>query len=69
MTSRLNHLSAISLFVEDVAAAKAFYLDVFGAPVVYDDAVSAALKFDNLIVNQLQHIIRRARPRARRRLL
>ncbi|MYM94451.1 VOC family protein [Duganella vulcania] len=53
MTNPLNHISAISLFVEDVAAAKAFYVDVFGAPVVYEDAVSAALKFDTLIVNLL----------------
>jgi len=53
MTNPLNHVSAISLFVEDVAAAKAFYIDVFGAPVVYEDAVSAALKFDTLIVNLL----------------
>lgn len=53
MTNHLNHVSAISLFVEDVAAAKAFYIDVFGAPVVYEDAVSAALKFDTLIVNLL----------------
>lgn len=53
MTNPLNHVSAISLFVEDVAAAKAFYVDVFGAPVVYEDAVSAALQFDTLIVNLL----------------
>lgn len=53
MTSALNHLSAISLFVEDLTAAKEFYLDVFGVPVVYQDQVSAALKFDNLIVNLL----------------
>ncbi|NVD72948.1 VOC family protein [Duganella sp. BJB1802] len=53
MTNHLNHVSAISLFVEDVAATKAFYIDVFGAPVVYEDAVSAALKFDTLIVNLL----------------
>jgi len=53
MSNPLHQLSAISLFVEDVAAAKAFYLDVFGVPVVYEDAVSAALKFDQLIINLL----------------
>ncbi|OFA02860.1 VOC family protein [Duganella sp. HH101] len=53
MSNPLHHLSAISLFVEDVAAAKAFYLDVFGVPVVYEDAVSAVMKFDNLIINLL----------------
>ncbi|ELX10172.1 glyoxalase/bleomycin resistance protein/dioxygenase [Janthinobacterium sp. HH01] len=53
MSNPLHQLSAISLFVEDVAAAKAFYLDVFGVPLVYEDEVSAALKFDNLIINLL----------------
>lgn len=53
MTAKLNHLSAISLFVEDLQAAKAFYLDVFGVPVVYEDANSVAVQFDNLIINLL----------------
>ncbi len=53
MTAKLNHLSAISLFVEDLPAAKAFYLDVFGVPVVYEDANSVAVQFDNLIINLL----------------
>lgn len=53
MSNPLHQISAISLFVEDVAAAKAFYLDVFGVPVVYEDAVSAALKFDQMIINLL----------------
>ncbi|WP_344152924.1 VOC family protein [Nocardioides koreensis] len=44
----------MSLFVEDVPEAKAFYQDVFGVPVVYEDEVSAALKFDNLLINLLQ---------------
>ncbi|NGZ84238.1 VOC family protein [Duganella aceris] len=53
MTTPLNHLSAISLFVEDLQSAKAFYLDVFGVPIVYEDANSVAVRFDNLIVNLL----------------
>jgi catechol 2,3-dioxygenase-like lactoylglutathione lyase family enzyme len=53
MTTPLNHLSAISLFVEDLQSAKAFYLDVFGVQVVYEDANSVAVRFDNLIVNLL----------------
>ncbi|HET8832739.1 MAG TPA: hypothetical protein VFN86_11735 [Casimicrobiaceae bacterium] len=30
MTIALEHISAISLFVEDLQAAKAFHVDVFG---------------------------------------
>ena len=50
----LGKISAISLFVEDVAEAKSFYQDVFGVPVVYEDEVSAALTFDNVIINLLK---------------
>ena len=50
----LGKISAISLFVEDVAEAKSFYQDVFGVPVVFEDEVSAALRFDNLIINLLK---------------
>ena len=53
MTSSLDHISAISLFVEDLAAAKSFYRDVFGVQVIFEDASSVAVKFDNLIVNLL----------------
>ena len=44
----------MSLFVEDLAKAKAFYQEVFGVTVVFEDEVSAAVQFDNLIVNLLQ---------------
>ncbi len=50
----LGSISAISLFVEDVAEARQFYQDVFGVPVVFEDEVSAALKFDNVIINLLK---------------
>jgi catechol 2,3-dioxygenase-like lactoylglutathione lyase family enzyme len=50
----LQHISAISLFVEDLPAAKAFYLDVFGVPVAYEDDNCAVVKFDNLLVNLLK---------------
>lgn len=49
----LSKISAISLFVEDIATAKAFYTTVFAVPVVFEDATSCAVKFDNLIVNLL----------------
>jgi catechol 2,3-dioxygenase-like lactoylglutathione lyase family enzyme len=54
MPDPLQKIDAISLFVEDLQAAKAFYQEVFDVPVVYEDDTSAAMKFHNLIVNLLQ---------------
>lgn len=53
MAPPLRHISAISLFVEDLAAAKGFYTRVFGVEVTYEDAQSAVVRFENLIVNLL----------------
>jgi catechol 2,3-dioxygenase-like lactoylglutathione lyase family enzyme len=53
MSSPIKHISAISLFVEDVAAAKAFYIDVFDVPVVIEDANTAVVQFENLLINLL----------------
>ncbi len=50
----LNHISAMSLFVEDLQAAKAFYLEVFGVKVIYEDENSVAVQFANVIVNLLR---------------
>jgi catechol 2,3-dioxygenase-like lactoylglutathione lyase family enzyme len=52
-TESLSHVSAISLFVEDLRAAKAFYEDVFGVGVVFEDETSVCVKFDQLFVNLL----------------
>lgn len=49
----LQTISAISLFVEDLAAAKQFYIAVFEVPVIFEDATSCAVRFSNLIVNLL----------------
>ena len=54
MASSFDHVSAISLFVEDLQAAKDFYSSVFRVPVVFEDAASVALRLKNLIVNLLQ---------------
>jgi len=54
MTPAIDHLSAISLFVEDLPAARAFYRDVFGAPTVFEDESSVAFRFGALIVNLLR---------------
>jgi len=45
---------AITLFVEDLAAAKQFYLKVFGLPVDYEDDNSAVFKFGNTLINLLK---------------
>jgi uncharacterized glyoxalase superfamily protein PhnB len=53
MSAPLAHISAISLFVEDLPAAKSFYRDVFDAAIVFEDNVSVALRFEGVIVNLL----------------
>jgi catechol 2,3-dioxygenase-like lactoylglutathione lyase family enzyme len=47
-------IAAITLFAEDVAAAKEFYLRVFGLKLVYEDPDSAVFKFGNTLVNLLK---------------
>jgi catechol 2,3-dioxygenase-like lactoylglutathione lyase family enzyme len=44
---------AITLFVEDVAAAKGFYQEVFGLPVTFEDAHSAVFTFGETMINLL----------------
>lgn len=53
MTEWKRGVGAITLFVEDVPEAKAFYQRVFDVPIVFEDESSAAFKFDNMIVNLL----------------
>ena len=47
-------ISAITLFVDDLDAAKRFYRDVFGLPVVFEDDDSTVFNFGNTIVNLLK---------------
>ncbi len=47
-------LFAITLFVEDLPAARQFYLRVFGLPVDYEDENSAVFKFGNTLINLLK---------------
>ncbi len=54
MTSWPGGIGAITLFVEDVDAAKRFYGEVFGLPVLYEDGDSAVFDFGNTIVNLLR---------------
>jgi lactoylglutathione lyase len=46
-------VTALTLFVDDLGAAKRFYSDVFGIPVLFEDADSAVFRFPNTIVNLL----------------
>jgi len=47
-------IGAITLFVEDLDAAKQFYRQVFGLPVVFADDDSAVFKFGTTLVNLLK---------------
>jgi catechol 2,3-dioxygenase-like lactoylglutathione lyase family enzyme len=47
-------IDAITLFVEDLVAAKRFYSDVFGLPLHYEDPHSAVFKFGKTLVNLLE---------------
>jgi len=48
-----NRISAISLFVEDVAASKAFYSNLFGVVPINEDEVSVAFRFGDTVINLL----------------
>ncbi len=47
-------ISAITLFVENLDAAKQFYLKVFGLPIFYEDPNSAVFKFGDTLINLLK---------------
>ncbi len=44
---------AITLFVEDLQAAKGFYARIFGLPIDYEDANSAVFRFGDTLINLL----------------
>jgi catechol 2,3-dioxygenase-like lactoylglutathione lyase family enzyme len=47
-------VQAITLFVEDLSAAKHFYEETFGLPVIFEDDDSAVFDFGNTIINLLK---------------
>lgn len=51
MIPALKEIEVISLFVEDLAAAKAFYSNVFGLETVFADDVAAVMKLNNIMIN------------------
>jgi catechol 2,3-dioxygenase-like lactoylglutathione lyase family enzyme len=47
-------IGAITLFVEDLDAAKAFYREVFGLPLAFEGDTAAVFDFGNTIINLLK---------------
>jgi catechol 2,3-dioxygenase-like lactoylglutathione lyase family enzyme len=47
-------VSAITLFVEDLASAKEFYDRAFGLPIYFEDPNSAVYNFGNTLINLLE---------------
>jgi catechol 2,3-dioxygenase-like lactoylglutathione lyase family enzyme len=45
---------AITLFVEDLAAAKKFYQEIFGLPIEFEDDNSAVFKIGDALINLLK---------------
>ncbi len=48
-----NAIEVVTLFVDDIDAAKAFYQSVFAPEIVYEDGVSAVLAFKGAMINLL----------------
>ncbi len=46
-------VSAITLFVDDLAATKRFYVEVFGLPVHFEDPELVVFSFGNTLINLL----------------
>ena len=53
MDSWPKGIFAVTLFVEDLDAARRFYGEVFGLPVAFEDDNSAVFDFGNTIINLL----------------
>jgi lactoylglutathione lyase len=53
MSESLKRIDVITLFVEDLDAAKLFYQEVFGLPVAFENADSAVFNFENMSINLL----------------
>lgn len=53
MTTWARNIDAITLFMEDLDVAKAFYREVFELPIVFEDQNSAVFKFGATLINLL----------------
>ncbi len=47
-------IKAITLFFEDLQAARTFYQEVFGLPVIFEDANSVVVEFGSTLANLLK---------------
>lgn len=47
----LSGIAAITMFVEDLEAAKEFYEQVFGLPMTFEEHDSVVFKFGQTLVN------------------
>lgn len=65
MSRLLDRIEVITLFVDDIDEAKAFYQKVFAPESVYEDAVSSVLKFSGTMVNQTGMCFEPEPPRAK----
>ncbi len=54
MIHALSNVETLTLFVEDLPAARAFYEHVFGVSRVFEDEVSVVFKLKNLMINLLK---------------
>jgi catechol 2,3-dioxygenase-like lactoylglutathione lyase family enzyme len=54
MSSWASGIAAVTLFVEDLDAAKRFYQDVFGMQIHFEDDSSAVFKFGDTLINLLK---------------
>ena len=53
MAQPLTGVTAITLFEDDLAAAREFYGRAFGLPVMFEDGASAVFNFGNTLINLL----------------
>lgn len=51
--TKFAELEVVTLFVEDVEAAKRFYVDVLGTEVIFGDEGSCVVRLSNLMINLL----------------
>lgn len=54
INSWVKEIATVTLFVEDLPAAKDFYQQVFSLPVIFEDKDSCVFKFGNTLVNLLK---------------
>jgi catechol 2,3-dioxygenase-like lactoylglutathione lyase family enzyme len=49
-----NAIEVITLFVDDIAATKAFYRTVFAPEILFEDEISEVLQFSGMMVNLIE---------------